>query len=100
MRLDLAKALAAAPEDDRVWLALADVAIRSGRLDEANDWLDRCEQARPDDEADLASAAAMGRRLRTGQKTSARAAGHFAGSSLPGLACSNSGRGWPHAWAT
>ena len=33
----------AAPDDDRVWLALADMATRSGRFDEANDWLDRCE---------------------------------------------------------
>ena len=38
-----------APEDDRVWLGLADLARRSGRLDEADSWLDRCEGRRPHD---------------------------------------------------
>ncbi|WP_197446536.1 FG-GAP-like repeat-containing protein [Tautonia plasticadhaerens] len=38
-----------APGDDRVWLGLADLARRSGRLDEADSWLDRCEARRPDD---------------------------------------------------
>ncbi len=51
MRSAVGKALAAAPDDDRVWLALADVATRSGRFDEANDWLSRCEGARPGDKA-------------------------------------------------
>ncbi len=45
----LEKALRTAPDDDRVWLALADVATRSGRFEEAGNWLTRCEQARPDD---------------------------------------------------
>ncbi len=43
MRLAVGKANTGAPDDDRVWLALADVATRSGRFDEANDWLSRCE---------------------------------------------------------
>ncbi|WP_169980202.1 FG-GAP-like repeat-containing protein [Tautonia rosea] len=38
-----------APEDDRVWLGLADLAVESGRLDEADAWLTRCEAERPDD---------------------------------------------------
>lgn len=45
----LQKAQAVAPDDDRVWLAMADLAIREGHLDEADSWLSRCEQARPDD---------------------------------------------------
>ncbi|RUL89131.1 FG-GAP-like repeat-containing protein [Tautonia sociabilis] len=38
-----------APDDDRVWLGLADLSRRAGRLDEADRWLDRCEARRPDD---------------------------------------------------
>ena len=45
----LAKARQSAPDDDLVWLGLADLATRTGRFDEAGDWLTRCEQARPDD---------------------------------------------------
>ena len=50
---ELAKAHRAAPDDDRVWLALADLATYKGRLEEAGDWLSRCERARPDDRAGL-----------------------------------------------
>ncbi len=39
------------PDDDRVWLALVDVETRSGRFAEADAWLTKCEQARPDDKA-------------------------------------------------
>jgi hypothetical protein len=39
------------PADDRVWLALADVETRAGRFAQADTWLARCEQARPDDQA-------------------------------------------------
>jgi enediyne biosynthesis protein E4 len=45
----LGKAKRSAPDDDRVWLALADLATRLGHYDEAGEWLTRCEQARPDD---------------------------------------------------
>jgi tetratricopeptide (TPR) repeat protein len=45
----LTKARGAAPDDDCVWFGLADLAMRSGRLDEAGEWLTRCERARPDD---------------------------------------------------
>ncbi|WP_083712779.1 FG-GAP repeat domain-containing protein [Paludisphaera borealis] len=31
------------PDDDRAWLARANIALRSGKLDEAGDWLRRCE---------------------------------------------------------
>ena len=38
-----------APEDDRVWLGRANLAIRTGECDEAGRWLDACQQRRPDD---------------------------------------------------
>ena len=38
-----------APDDDRVWLGRAHLAIRLGRFDEAKSWLDRCLARRPDD---------------------------------------------------
>jgi enediyne biosynthesis protein E4 len=38
-----------APEDDRVWLGQADLATGSGRYDEADELLKRCEARRPDD---------------------------------------------------
>ena len=38
------------PEDDRVWLGQANLAIWSGRFDEAARWLDACEQRRPLDQ--------------------------------------------------
>jgi len=47
----LEKAGREAPDDDRVWLGRADLATRSGRLDEADGWLSRCEARRPDDPA-------------------------------------------------
>ena len=37
------------PEDDRVWLGRADLALRTGRLDEADSWLQKCEARRPGD---------------------------------------------------
>jgi enediyne biosynthesis protein E4 len=49
----LEKANRTAPNDDRVWLALANLEIRRGRYDEAGQWLARCEQAEPDDPAVL-----------------------------------------------
>jgi tetratricopeptide (TPR) repeat protein len=47
----LEKAKQSAPDDDRVWLALADLATRVGHFEEADSWLTRCERARPDDPA-------------------------------------------------
>jgi tetratricopeptide (TPR) repeat protein len=38
-----------APNDDRVWLGHADLAIRAGNLDEANRWIDACLKSRPND---------------------------------------------------
>jgi enediyne biosynthesis protein E4 len=36
-------------DDDRLWLGRANLAIRTGRLDEAARWLDACLKRRPDD---------------------------------------------------
>jgi tetratricopeptide (TPR) repeat protein len=48
-RRELEQARRVAPDDDRVWLALADLATRTARFEAAGDWLTRCERARPDD---------------------------------------------------
>lgn len=39
------------PNDDRVWLGLANLARRGGRVDEAANWLRKCRTARPEDPA-------------------------------------------------
>jgi tetratricopeptide (TPR) repeat protein len=39
------------PRDDRVWLGLARHAIVTGRFGEAEAWLERCRERRPDDPA-------------------------------------------------
>ena len=43
------RAGAADPEDDRVWLARANLAIQAGRFDEASRWIEKCRERRPDD---------------------------------------------------
>jgi len=72
----LATAMKSAPDDDRVWLALADLATRKGQFQEAGSLLARCERARPDDpavwHARLAWAQAAGR-----PEEVARAASHL-----------------------
>ncbi len=40
-----------APDDDRVWLGRANLAIRTGDLNDAERWLKECEKLRPDDRA-------------------------------------------------
>ena len=47
----LDRAAAFAPEDDRVWLGRANLAIRGGSYDEAARLLDACLRRRPDDTA-------------------------------------------------
>jgi tetratricopeptide (TPR) repeat protein len=51
VRRGLERALKEAPDDDRVWLARANLAIREGDLDEARRWLDRCLACHPQDAA-------------------------------------------------
>jgi tetratricopeptide (TPR) repeat protein len=49
VRADLERAGRLAPDDDRVWLGKANLAIRSGRLADARSWLDACLRSRPED---------------------------------------------------
>jgi tetratricopeptide (TPR) repeat protein len=49
IRSEVDRAMRLAPDDDRVWLASASVAMQSGRFDEAALLLERCLQCRPDD---------------------------------------------------
>jgi enediyne biosynthesis protein E4 len=51
IRSTLEKAARNAPDDDRIWLGWANLAIRSGRLDEARRRLDDCLRRRPEDPA-------------------------------------------------
>ncbi|AMV38154.1 FG-GAP-like repeat-containing protein [Planctomyces sp. SH-PL62] len=49
VRRALEDAHARNPDDDRTWLALADLELRAGALDAADRWLSKCEAATPDD---------------------------------------------------
>ena len=48
-RAALERAAQLAPDDDRVWLGRANLALRTGNVVEAERWLDRCRNRRPDD---------------------------------------------------
>ncbi|MHB1561802.1 MAG: tetratricopeptide repeat protein [Isosphaeraceae bacterium] len=50
-RAYLDQAARQAPDDDRIWLGRAHLAIRSGALDDAARWLEACLRKRPDDVA-------------------------------------------------
>jgi tetratricopeptide (TPR) repeat protein len=49
MRAALDRAIEQAPQDDRIWLGRGYLALREGRLTEAQSWLDACRRRRPDD---------------------------------------------------
>jgi thioredoxin-like negative regulator of GroEL len=49
IRAFLDEAAASAPQDDRVWLGNANLAIRTGSYDAAARWLEACLRRRPDD---------------------------------------------------
>ena len=49
IRAFLDQAARLAPDDDRVWLGRANLAIRTGAFDEAQRWLDACLRLRPED---------------------------------------------------
>ena len=51
IRSALDQAARSAPDDDRVWLGKANLAIRVGSYDEASRWLDACLERRPQDAA-------------------------------------------------
>ncbi len=51
IRARLDQAGSRAPDDDRVWLGRANLAIRAGDHDDAARWLDLCENRRPTDPA-------------------------------------------------
>ena len=51
VRWEVDRASALAPDDDRVWLARASLAMQSGRFDEASTLLERCTERRPDDQS-------------------------------------------------
>ncbi len=49
LRALLDQAARLAPQDDRLWLGRANLAILTGDYDEAGRWLDQCKRSRPDD---------------------------------------------------
>jgi len=49
IRQELMRAHESAPDDERVWLGLANLEIRAGRFEEADRWLSKCEKAEGDD---------------------------------------------------
>ena len=49
LRRELDEAGRKAPDDDRVWLGKANLALRLGGLDEAEEWLQKCLDRRADD---------------------------------------------------
>jgi enediyne biosynthesis protein E4 len=49
IRAALDRAARRNPQDDRVWLGRANLAIRTGAGDEARRWLDDCQRLRPED---------------------------------------------------
>ena len=51
VRTSLDEAAKLAPDDDRVWLGRANLAIRTGDMKDAERWLNECEKKRPDDRA-------------------------------------------------
>jgi enediyne biosynthesis protein E4 len=51
LRTSLNEAAKLAPDDDRVWLGRANLAIRTGDMKDAERWLNECEKKRPDDHA-------------------------------------------------
>jgi enediyne biosynthesis protein E4 len=53
VRTSLDGAAKLAPNDDRVWLGRANLAIRTGDMKDAERWLNQCAQKRPDDRAVL-----------------------------------------------
>jgi enediyne biosynthesis protein E4 len=51
MQSALDRAVERDPQDDRVWLGRGNLALRQGKLTEAQSWFDACRRRRPDDRA-------------------------------------------------
>jgi enediyne biosynthesis protein E4 len=49
VRASFDRAAKLAPDDDRIWLGRANLAMRTGNYPEAEQWLDACLKSRPDD---------------------------------------------------
>ncbi len=81
IRREIDRANRAAPGDDRVWLALADLATRTGRFEDAAEYLARCERARPDDPAVWQAVLEWGRAAGRPEEVM-RAARHLPGSAV------------------
>ena len=98
--LGLGKANRSAPDDDRVWLGLADLATRAGRFEEAGEWLARCERARPDDPAVWRARLNWASGRRPARRGRARGEPICPARALLRPGCSSSAPGWPRGAAT
>ena len=106
------QAASLAPDDDRVWLGRANLAIRTGAYDEAKRWLDACLKRRPEDVPVWRAPAELGhrdqstRRRATGTQTPAGRGFDFGpGPSAESLARRQAGvispssaRNWSTSW--
>ena len=72
LRASIDQAGRLAPEDDRVWLGRANLAIRTGAYDEAGRWLDACQRRRPEDVPVWRARLRLGYRDPTGSMSSSR----------------------------
>jgi tetratricopeptide (TPR) repeat protein len=72
LRAELDRVGRLAPNDDRIWLGRANLAIREGSYDQAARWLDDCIRLHPDDPA--VQQARMEWAMRTGRLAEAREA--------------------------
>ena len=81
-----------APDDDRVWLGRANLAIRTGDYAEAERWLDACQRRRPDD------VPVWRARLNWGMATNRTDVVQQALTHLPAVASNNAGIHRLNAW--
>ena len=82
MRQVLEKAHQDNPDDDRVWLGLANLETRAGRFEEASQWLAKCERTGPEDSAVWQARLQWG--MATGRPDEvARAAAHLPAALIP-----------------
>jgi tetratricopeptide (TPR) repeat protein len=92
VQTSLDEAARRAPGDDRVWLGRANLAIRTGDMKDAEQWLDSCERKRPDDRAVWRA------RLEWAMATDRIDAVERAMTHLPDVASLSAARHRIHAW--